>query len=74
MLSIKLSSNPHEEQGRILYEKPNFKFENGVTILVGRNGAGKSTLLSNITCKRYLVISVISKSKKILTSAVESFS
>lgn len=48
MLSIKLSSNPHEEQGRILYEKPNFKFENGVTVLVGRNGAGKSTLLNSI--------------------------
>jgi len=36
----------------ILYLKPNFKIEEGVTMLIGANGTGKTTLLLNI--KSYL--------------------
>ena len=56
MLKVKMSKNPYadEDDRRVLYTKPNFVFEPGITVLVGRNGSGKTTLLNGIKdyCKK----------------------
>ena len=50
MLKVKMLDDPWTdgETKNILYQNPNFSFNTGVTILLGRNGAGKTTLLKGI--------------------------